>query len=44
MTSDKPSTRVIWRLPVRHWVLTLPPPLHYLVAHDATLSGAVSTA
>ena len=32
---------VIGDVPVRHWVLSLPPPLRYLVAHDAALCSAV---
>jgi len=32
---------VLGDVPVRHWVLSLPPPLRYLVAHDVSLSGAV---
>ena len=32
---------VIGEIPVRHWVLTLPPPLRYLVAYDGTLCTAV---
>jgi hypothetical protein len=32
---------VIGEVPVRHWVLTLPPPLRYLVAYDGSLCTAV---
>lgn len=32
---------VVGEVPVRHWVLSLPPPLRYLVAHDAALCSAV---
>lgn len=32
---------VIGDIPVRHWVLTLPPPLRYLVAYDGSLCTAV---
>lgn len=36
--------RVIGDTPVRHWVLSLPPPLRYLVAYDSSLLSEVLAA
>ena len=36
--------QVIGEVPIRHWVLTLPPPLRYRVAHDTSLCSAVLAA
>jgi hypothetical protein len=35
------ADRVIGDTPIRHWVLSLPPPLRYLLAYDATLVSDV---
>lgn len=36
--------RVIAAVPVRHWVLSLPPPLRYMLAYDRALCSAVVAA
>ena len=38
------TDRVIGDTPIRHWVLSLPPPLRYLLAYDASLVGEVLSA
>jgi hypothetical protein len=38
------TDRVFGDAPIRHWVLSLPHPLRYLLAHDANLCGEVLNA